>query len=85
MAWFCGGKTNRELVTNLRNAGIIKSEKVYQSMVSVDRKFYAPVAPYEDSPSPIGWNATISAPHMHAYALEFLAPVLGIGSRCNNT
>ena len=27
---------------------------------------------YEDRPLSIGFNATISAPHMHAYALENL-------------
>lgn len=27
---------------------------------------------YNDSPSSIGYGATISAPHMHAYALEYL-------------
>ena len=25
---------------------------------------------YEDMPRPIGWNTTISAPHMHAVTLE---------------
>ena len=41
-------------------------------MLQVDRANYAPVHAYEDSPQPIGHKATISAPHMHAYALEFL-------------
>lgn len=34
------------------------------------------MAPYEDSPQPIGHGATISAPHMHAYACEHLLPYL---------
>ena len=38
----------------------------------MDRQFYAPKYPYEDCPQPIGYGATISAPHMHAYALEYL-------------
>jgi len=44
----------------------------------VDPKFasYA----YDDSPSPIGMGQTISAPHMHAFALEFLEPYLQNGS-----
>ncbi len=29
-----------------------------------------------DSPQTIGYGATISAPHMHAYALEFLEKYL---------
>lgn len=53
----------------------------------VDRAHYAPAAPYQDSPQPIGYSATISAPHMHANAaeslLDFLRPgakVLDVGS-----
>ena len=41
-------------------------------MEFIDRRFYAPKRPYEDSPQGIGFGATISAPHMHAYALEYL-------------
>jgi len=42
----------------------------------VDRAHYAPAAPYEDSPQPIGYDATISAPHMHASAIEHLLPYI---------
>ena len=42
----------------------------------MDRAHYAPSAPYEDSPQPIGHSATISAPHMHATAVEHLFPYL---------
>ncbi|WFD43970.1 protein-L-isoaspartate(D-aspartate) O-methyltransferase [Malassezia psittaci] len=35
---------------------------------------------YEDSPQPIGCNATISAPHMHAHVAEILLPYLDQGS-----
>jgi protein-L-isoaspartate(D-aspartate) O-methyltransferase len=41
-------------------------------MELVDRKYYAPSHPYEDLPQSLGYGATISAPHMHAYALEYL-------------
>lgn len=41
-------------------------------MQRTDRKNYAPNNPYSDCPQSIGYGATISAPHMHAYALEFL-------------
>lgn len=34
----------------------------------------SPGAAYEDSPQSIGYRATISAPHMHAMALESLFP-----------
>ena len=36
---------------------------------------------YVDAPSPIGFNATISAPHMHASALELLRGHLFPGAR----
>lgn len=42
----------------------------------VDRAHYAPNSPYHDSPQYIGYNATISAPHMHAAAIEDLLPRL---------
>lgn len=45
-------------------------------MTLTDRKCYVPKSnanqAYEDRPLTIGFNATISAPHMHAYALENL-------------
>lgn len=37
--------------------------------------------PYEDSPQPIGHQATISAPHMHANACESLLQNLQPGAR----
>ena len=41
----------------------------------VDRKNFVPShllnKAYFDTPQPIGYNATISAPHMHATALAF--------------
>lgn len=56
-------------------------------MLEVDRQFFSDSNPYEDAPQYIGHNATISAPHMHAYALEVLedklvsgAHVLDVGS-----
>jgi protein-L-isoaspartate(D-aspartate) O-methyltransferase len=67
---------------------IIKDPRVEQAMLKVDRAFYCPSQhPYFDSPYSIGYGATISAPHMHAYALELLkdklfdgAKVLDVGS-----
>lgn len=31
---------------------------------------------YDDCPRPIGWNTTISAPHMHAWTLNHIYPKL---------
>lgn len=51
-------------------------------MLKVDRSNYCPSRyPYMDAPYSIGYGATISAPHMHAYALEALKDKLVDGSR----
>ena len=43
-------------------------------MKATDRKLYCRVAyPYVDRPYSIGYSATISAPHMHAHALDILS------------
>lgn len=44
-------------------------------MEQVDRGLFVPPneLPYIDNPMPIGYNATISAPHMHAACLELLS------------
>ncbi|OBT45000.1 protein-L-isoaspartate O-methyltransferase [Pseudogymnoascus sp. WSF 3629] len=76
MAWRCGGTTNTELVENLFRNRIVQTTRVKEAMLKVDRGQYCPrhTSAYEDSPQPIGWRATISAPHMHASALESLFP-----------
>ena len=65
--------TNDELVSSLKSKGVIKSPLVESVMRSVDRKDFVPASyskyAYDDVPLPIGYNATISAPHMHAFAL----------------
>jgi len=83
MAWLCGGRTNNDLVSNLKNAGLLTSSRIAQAMLKTDRKHYVPEPShaYEDSPQTIGFNATISAPHMHAHALSNLEPFLGEGSK----
>ncbi|KAF2121842.1 protein-L-isoaspartate O-methyltransferase [Lophiotrema nucula] len=87
MAWRSSGATNAALIANLEQNELIKTPRVKEAMVKVDRAHYAPSMPYDDSPQPIGHQATISAPHMHASACESLldylqpgAKVLDIGS-----
>ncbi|QDS71447.1 hypothetical protein FKW77_003697 [Venturia effusa] len=87
MAWRSSGATNKDLINNLFKNGLIKSPRIKDAMLAVDRAHYAPHTPYSDSPQTIGHSATISAPHMHALALESLLPhltsssnVLDIGS-----
>ena len=60
---------NTTLVENLKWNGTIKSKSVENVMKSIDRGDFCFSNPYYDSPQSIGYNATISAPHMHAHAL----------------
>lgn len=76
MAWRSSGTSNADLVTQLWRNGLITDERVRDAFLRVDRAHYAPAAPYQDSPQPIGHAATISAPHMHAAAVEHLLPFL---------
>lgn len=62
------------MVERLQRYGVITSSKVAGVMESVDRALFVPdgSSPYDDSPMAIGYNATISAPHMHATCLQLL-------------
>lgn len=82
MAWRCSGSSNDELVDNLRASKIIRDKRVYDTMKSIDRGNFIDVCPYADMPQPLGVSsATISAPHMHASALEALKDHLVPGNR----
>ncbi|VDN54440.1 unnamed protein product [Dracunculus medinensis] len=50
-------------------------------MLAVDRGDFAPTHSYGDYPVSIGYGATISAPHMHAFALELLKDHLKEGDK----
>ena len=71
----------KDLCEGLKQRKYIKSEKVAESMIKVDRADFSPKSPYVDSPQPINYNVTISAPHMHAYCLEKLKNYLKPGGR----
>jgi protein-L-isoaspartate(D-aspartate) O-methyltransferase len=64
----------RRLVEKLFEERVIYTQSVYQCLISVDRGYFfdGSLSSYEDSPKNIGYNATISAPHMHGFALEYL-------------
>lgn len=81
MAWRSGGTNNHELISNLQRNGILKTESVIQAMLKVDRGHFTNRDKYADSPQSIGYKATISAPHMHAYALEALSNHLVEGKK----
>ena len=59
----------------------IQSKKVYDVMMLVDRKDFAPTHPYENNPQSIGSNVVISAPLLHAYCLEALKDFLKPGCK----
>lgn len=91
MAWRSHGVDNADLVKALKKNGIIRDARVERAMRDTDRGKYTPEEysseAYMDRPLPIGHNATISAPHMHAHCLELLvdrarpgASALDVGS-----
>ncbi|KAG9268114.1 protein-L-isoaspartate(D-aspartate) O-methyltransferase-like isoform X1 [Astyanax mexicanus] len=80
MAWISSGKTHPELINRLREHGVIRSDRVFEAMLATDRGIYSKDYPYTDSPQYIGYKATISAPHMHAHALEVLGDKLTEGA-----
>ncbi|XP_023235164.1 protein-L-isoaspartate(D-aspartate) O-methyltransferase-like isoform X2 [Centruroides sculpturatus] len=81
MAWRSHGKNNYELIQNLKKNVIIRSERVEKAMLAVDRGNYCKHNAYMDSPQGIGFAVTISAPHMHAHALELLKDNLYEGAK----
>lgn len=76
MAWRSSGTSNESLIENLWKNKLITQPLVKAAFLRVDRAHYAPSSPYEDRPQSIGHSATISAPHMHASAVESLLPFL---------
>ena len=49
-----------------------KNEEFLEGRDGSDDDVWERVIAYRDKPQPIGWKATISAPHMHAIVLELL-------------
>lgn len=65
------------LVAHLINTGALQRQSLAsRAMLKTDRALYCKGGVYEDHPEPIGFMQTISAPHMHAAALELLAPTI---------
>jgi len=69
------------VVSGDEDTKFINSEKVANVMLEVDRGDFAPNNYYLNRPIYIGYNVTISAPHMHAFALEHLAPFCTKGAK----
>lgn len=81
MAWRSSGNNNTDLINNLQRNGILKTPAIIEAMKQVDRGNFAKFNAYADSPQSIGYAVTISAPHMHAHALEILSNHLKEGSK----
>ena len=76
--------------------GILKTDRVVDAMLQVDRGHFSSTSPYADSPQTIGYRATISAPHMvcmidvNRYSMNDLqsmlcsevSPECGSGTNC---
>eukprot|EP01084_Bolivina_argentea_P126312 223678_1 len=79
MAYLANGNSHADLIQQLVGNKIIKRKEIAKAMLQVDRGEFTSHNPYEDCPQRIGYGATISAPHMHAYALDTLIDKLQPG------
>jgi len=74
-------KQRESLVQRLKADGIIRSSEVARAMRAVPREMFLPedikASAYVDSPLPIGFGQTISAPHMVAMMAEALELEVG--------
>ena len=62
----------KDLLSQLIRENMLYSQKVYNSMMEVDRADFAPSRPYQNNAQRIGCNVVISAPDLHSYCLEAL-------------
>eukprot|EP01119_Soliformovum_irregulare_P010918 TRINITY_DN2690_c0_g1_i2.p1 TRINITY_DN2690_c0_g1~~TRINITY_DN2690_c0_g1_i2.p1 ORF type:complete len:220 (-),score=45.00 TRINITY_DN2690_c0_g1_i2:126-785(-) len=81
MFYVATAKTNSAFIDQLKRCDIFSSSRVEQAMRETDRRIYSKTVDYQDRPEPIGYNATISAPHMHAQCLEWLEDHLQPGMK----
>lgn len=69
-------ESRRRLVDSLKREGIVRSEAVERAMLKVPREMFLPPSfrdeAYLDTPLPIGYAQTISAPHMCAILCEYM-------------
>ncbi len=75
---FGGFRSNRELVNHLINRGVLKTDRIIEAFLEVDRADFVRVgyldSAYGDFPLPIGEGQTISQPYTVAFMLELLQP-----------
>lgn len=70
------------LLAQLKENNCLKTEEVEAVMKSIDRADFVKQNCYVDGAQKIGYNTTISAPHMHAMTLEFLKDQLKTSKKC---
>jgi protein-L-isoaspartate(D-aspartate) O-methyltransferase len=82
-AWRSAGRTNDDLIYQLKRFKVIQSPEVERAMRTVKRENFcrSPQFAYRDAPQAIGMGQTISAPHIHATALEELRDWLRPGNK----
>jgi len=85
--WATTMSSQDKLVDQLVAEGVVKHKDVDRVLRAVDRGFFCrdDNLPrhycYQDTPLPIGYGETISAPHMHATCVEILRTHLRPGAR----
>eukprot|EP01088_Endostelium_zonatum_P021147 TRINITY_DN8164_c0_g1_i1.p1 TRINITY_DN8164_c0_g1~~TRINITY_DN8164_c0_g1_i1.p1 ORF type:complete len:268 (-),score=52.71 TRINITY_DN8164_c0_g1_i1:15-797(-) len=74
-------RSNGELVDNLKHEKIVTSNIVEETLKAVDRSYFTPNSQvaFIDLPQDIGYDATISSPHITALILELLRDKLPNG------
>lgn len=83
-AWQCDGTSNDDLVRKLKQAGAFSSQRIAQALSVIDRGDFVRFRDfaYVDAPQRMGEGWSISAPHLHANALQVLSSRLCYGCRC---
>jgi len=75
---FGGFRSNRELVKHLIDRGVLKTQRIIEAFLKVDRADFVRSgfldSAYGDFPLPIGQRQTISQPYTVAFMLELLQP-----------
>ncbi|KAJ4454874.1 putative protein-L-isoaspartate O-methyltransferase [Paratrimastix pyriformis] len=74
-----------EMIAALDKRGLFLTLQAREAMLAVDRREFVRPSDvkhaYEDGGRPIGSNATISAPHIHAISLSVISETLAAGVR----
>ena len=64
------------LLGHLKKTGTLQTSNIEMAFRQIDRDWFCPNNPYDDAGIDIGYNACISSPHMHVWALELVKDIL---------